>query len=660
MPPSLTVSLAQQGAAFLQLRRCVKEITDYGPAFRRLSVVKSRWLTLKSFAPQASVAKLLGSVVYAVHMAGYWIMWRWLETIADQQLWAAVGLVDASLAIHTDTDTADDVQAWAKSLSREILRCYTRRTNSHAKGRSRSIPIAIGDILSSDEPCSVNITIKDYSVLGLDLVKAVVFHGKLVLAQWLGLFDASQPEHVNSTWFVRGLFLQEVLRWAKAPGVLLLDEVQHGFRQPSPYVFQSIAEPDISSLRNALEKAFQPNSSLSRTLPLLTKVVIHFRDELCHLPIPEARPEEEIEEEEQDELDEEWGGLSDIGDEPGISIDNQDTYNGEEVEVEEEEDELEDEDELNLGAAEQLAHVDPASIQPAMRHLKTMWDALLSYPDMPAPQNPIFSWAIKDKSKFADQRIPFREIAPSRRAVLAEPSPFGPSSILTRAGMFSALVFRGITFGTEALLVHGLRYFESLEDWHRKTGKLAQRAVCIPSAYGVYAMDRSADNAPSYWEKAGLLVEWLKALGDKRMRGFVETSNKLKSELTGFGDLTATLMTIDLVYAKAVVPPTDEAFASHIFKTNKGAVSGLRHLGVIPWEGSAHTPDNVDRFVKLYRACKANFHGQTFDIFVFEHMLCKYTRCSQDRATGLFRIPRPQNTTKQRNRKSKNKVSIAM
>ena len=51
----------------------------------------------------------------------------------------------------------------------------------------------------------------------------------------------------------------------------------------------------------------------------------------------------------------------------------------------------------------------------------------------------------------ADKKLPFRNYTPSRLCILEPGGPFSPDTISTQEGLFSALIFRGVTYHTDFL-----------------------------------------------------------------------------------------------------------------------------------------------------------------------------------------------------------------
>ncbi|RDB14935.1 hypothetical protein Hypma_016199 [Hypsizygus marmoreus] len=88
-----------------------------------------------------------------------------------------------------------------------------------------------------------------------------------------------------------------------------------------------------------------------------------------------------------------------------------------------------------------------------------------------------------------DKLLPFREHAPSRLRMQQADGPFSAEYARTRHGFFSALVWRGVTFGPAFANDHtNSAVFTSLEDWKESVdacGPQEESYFCDRSAYGM-------------------------------------------------------------------------------------------------------------------------------------------------------------------------------
>ncbi|KAF8956817.1 hypothetical protein BDZ97DRAFT_1925083 [Flammula alnicola] len=254
-----------------------------------------------------------------------------------------------------------------------------------------------------------------------------------------------------------------------------------------------------------------------------------------------------------------------------------------------------------------------------------------------------------------DYFCPFREHAPTRIHVRGSDGPFAPSVVRTLEGVFSALVDRSITFGTE-FSRNCRTFFTSADDFReacRSTGETAPRYFCDPGAYGRYNPKKKTDLVDEYWRE---LQEnrWpgLDVLVGERIpfmvcfRFFRPVDGPHFKQL---GELCAFLLTVDYVYAGVVEPPSIDDIGQIIQIVNKGAVRGLELTGLLPTcfetvSGSKTKPKvsacteglrrayNVtkkyveDDFVVDAALEQSVTHSVGMDYAVVENALCKFSR----------------------------------
>ncbi|KAF8949810.1 hypothetical protein BDZ97DRAFT_1934993 [Flammula alnicola] len=188
--------------------------------------------------------------------------------------------------------------------------------------------------------------------------------------------------------------------------------------------------------------------------------------------------------------------------------------------------------------------------------------------------------------------------------------PFAPDNVRTLAGVFSALVSRGITFGTE-FSRRGRSLFTSPDDFRaacRDTGRRDPQYFCNPSAYGRYNPRRSTSFVDDYWKL--LQIHRWPALDDAGLIPFMvcfrffKPANK-KSRFPEIGDLTAYLLTADYVYAGVVAKPTLEEMGTIIHIINKGAVKALETVGLLSTrlttQGGNRVTSTVEECTEAFR-----------------------------------------------------------
>ncbi|KAG2017256.1 hypothetical protein CC2G_006781 [Coprinopsis cinerea AmutBmut pab1-1] len=232
-----------------------------------------------------------------------------------------------------------------------------------------------------------------------------------------------------------------------------------------------------------------------------------------------------------------------------------------------------------------------------------------------------------------DKKLPFRDLAPSRRRVLEGDGPFSTSHLRTRAGLFSAAIHRGVTHNTPFLIEHSEIYFEDATHFRARIQAYPDRPrsfFCNPSAYGARA-NRTVDVAESLWDATGESAcnSWL--LGGPSDTVTFQTLWGLFStaKFPTFGPLTAYLLAGDYAIAGIVPMPSFEEMAATVISLNKGALKGLRSLGYSCTDQPSTSSALQEVDAEIIRAFSAEVREKMkYNIFVLEHMLCKYGRLS--------------------------------
>lgn len=242
-----------------------------------------------------------------------------------------------------------------------------------------------------------------------------------------------------------------------------------------------------------------------------------------------------------------------------------------------------------------------------------------------------------------DKFLMFRELAPSRTRARSLEGPFTPRLVRTTMGIFSALVWRGITFGTEFAAV-GDMVFRSADhfDSIRTALRKPEKYFCDQRAYGTLNPSRSTDLAHNYWDslKGGV---WENLVGTSGQIPFMDCwqfflSGRKPPLFPQLGLLAAYLLTADLFYAGVVVEPTMEEMAVIIREMNKGAVAALERLRLIaprpPLKRSKGKCDKEEcrlafKFItsRIKTLLPAELHSSlVVDWIMVEHTLCKFSR----------------------------------
>lgn len=259
--------------------------------------------------------------------------------------------------------------------------------------------------------------------------------------------------------------------------------------------------------------------------------------------------------------------------------------------------------------------------------------------------NPDFRKNLLDNPDFYS---PYRELAPSRCNMRRDnaPSPFSPPHLRTDIGVFSALVSRGITFGT-VFARYGPTVFTSPSDFNLAVSRIDDiKLYCDRKAYGSDNPRRKPDLAVVYWER----------LSKEPWRGISATDKVPFKEAYEYfhppvghvrfpqiGELTAYLLTADYVYAGLVEEPSVEYLSKVIFDLNKEPARVLEYLGFVdkrPDErltGTAKTKlldqyklglESAFRLVK--NSIPLDYHEFAgLDLIVTEHSLCKFGRSNK-------------------------------
>ncbi|KAI5836122.1 hypothetical protein K523DRAFT_410843 [Schizophyllum commune Tattone D] len=233
-------------------------------------------------------------------------------------------------------------------------------------------------------------------------------------------------------------------------------------------------------------------------------------------------------------------------------------------------------------------------------------------------------------AKLLDQRLPFRELAPSRQRIVADDGPFTPDRVCTRSGVFSVLVFRGILFSANKLLdgdpdFHP--FFEDLKAFEAWRGTGHEEDYCQKVPYG-YTKGRHSSNAANFWTASEDIHTVIDIDPSDGKANFQDVADVIQSAYT-FGDLVAYLTAVDLAYAGAVQEPTSDDIAKY---STMGAKKALRMLQ-LPY---ASRPERADSLERLYQALSAELtEGEKerwiWDRPMLEHTLCKYSKCAKYR-----------------------------
>ncbi len=214
--------------------------------------------------------------------------------------------------------------------------------------------------------------------------------------------------------------------------------------------------------------------------------------------------------------------------------------------------------------------------------------------------------------------------------------------IQTRSGLFSAIIYRAVTYGNRFLL-HPITptVYADPEDWDLACSQHNNESndpsyFCDKTAYG-QATNLSPKNLDRYWRstdpKNKALTEWLYSL--TKSYTFLEVYEIFlkgkgpdgKKAFPNCGSLISYLLTLDYAIAGIVPMPTAEEMGAIMWSLKKGRLKGLKFLGF-----AAHRKvDAIHAFVTFHRymLVKIPFQQRSqmdFNIFHTEHFLCKFRR----------------------------------
>lgn len=277
-----------------------------------------------------------------------------------------------------------------------------------------------------------------------------------------------------------------------------------------------------------------------------------------------------------------------------------------------------------------------------MDQLETLYP-ILDNPDLPfsVPNNtPRSSAAYKraiwvEDIRLNDKKLPFRDIAPSRRRILGNGGPFSSENLSTRAGLFSAIIHRAVTHNT-AFLQEQKTMFTSFEDFDSLYRSLVsthpKTYFCNQSAYGSWT-NRSVDYVKQYWNATGRneLTYWLnsttKASFTAVYKIFLDGKIDGDSAFPAVGPLVAYLLTADYALAGKIHLPSSEEMGRIIYEIKAGGLKGLSTLGYACGNEMEVTDAFQDIYKRLQDRIPLDRQQQIgFSAIFVEHTMCKVSR----------------------------------
>ncbi|KAJ7245185.1 hypothetical protein B0H12DRAFT_1308057 [Mycena haematopus] len=246
-----------------------------------------------------------------------------------------------------------------------------------------------------------------------------------------------------------------------------------------------------------------------------------------------------------------------------------------------------------------------------------------------------------------DFLLPFREHGPSRVKSRGPTTAFDPSHSRTWAGLFSGLIFRGVTFASPFAVQAAKTFFLNVGDWDAECAKhpgATDDFFCNAWAYSKRKSTRTVSLVSDYWTALTTpdCPDW-EVNTANRCYDFRACYNFLKetspSRFKEIGSLAGFLLTADFYYAGAVAPPTVQDVGEIIRGINKGGVRGLELLGLVQererGKGRTYKMASTDEvraaFGKLYGFLDRNLSDvqkqrMVFDSIMTENSLCKFSR----------------------------------
>lgn len=300
-----------------------------------------------------------------------------------------------------------------------------------------------------------------------------------------------------------------------------------------------------------------------------------------------------------------------------------------------------------------------------------------------------------------DAYSPFRERAPSRKAVLQPSGPFEERFIKTTDGLLSALIWRGITFGTQFVLeedtssrfyLNNLQWLRDQFNYHRTRDP---SYCCKSTAYTTPITGRSTDlledfvtavsdpTVQAQWHslthsstttysdlfhfftgskpKGSALANDQIPIRPGRSKQQLPPYRETKTLFPTIGALLGHLLASDVHYALYNHSPSVEDMAVGITRLKMGAAKGMMKLGLIrQCEVEQLTEGEVSKaFIDAYnfidsRLTEEQKEKMGWDAGMLEHAMCKYSKMNPKQPKK--RNKQTSNKSKQRSGRNK-KVS---
>lgn len=532
----------------------------------------------------------------------YWA-WRWLDGYCTQLI---------EKAFH---NPAPDIcqASWITRLAKDVRNALENRMNTRIFDPAVYSTSISGDTFTYE--CSRPPYLADS---GPELLQQTLVLTTTIIAQWLE-FPVNSPAR-QQAWFVHALFI------TVGDQALLLDEVWLAHSDLRKYVLGNAKQKEevvacFEHLRDALREhpLAQDGSQERQMLSAMSSLINNAcNGSLKYTPLVDsfefASAETPPAPEELEELD---------------------------IEAEE----PESEEDVGRSTQGLLGVAAEKILQRFIDFLTESAAAALD--DLPSPNT--FQTELLRRM---DYICPFRELAPSRLRAAGPEGPFTPALCRTDEGMYSALLYRGVTFGTEFQMQYPMVYEDaaefhdcneraSEEYWEENDRAPEPSFFCKSDAFGPPNWRRNISLVDTYYTQIRQFG-WAQQFESRDQIPFLECWEFVREpeHFPVLGPLAGYLLTADMSYTGAVIPPTIDDIATVIWDMNKGAAKALEILQLIPARkvSVAGTVSKADKHTvrkavrSLYKRLETMLPAQLrrsvgFDPIVLEHALCKFSRC---------------------------------
>lgn len=241
----------------------------------------------------------------------------------------------------------------------------------------------------------------------------------------------------------------------------------------------------------------------------------------------------------------------------------------------------------------------------------------------------------KDPNAF----LPFRERAPDLKRARGEGGFYRTDVIRTTSGIFSALIWRVISFNTRFSREQPMLYADDQAYLEQVASCPSDKNYsCLPNAYGRPIKGNGPDVAKVFWKSlTNAEDKWEDFIAESPsfkecIHYFRKRDKQKKNRFPGLGNLLSFLLVSDLAGAGICSPPTELEVAACMQDNNGGSFKELQKLNLLPATNHAGTSINVEDVDNAFcrvqtflsnklTATEKGFIG--FSPICVEHILCK-------------------------------------